>query len=84
MYANLLLSSMDDRTAEYVHPSFVQLLKEISPDEAKLLHTLEIWSGLGYLSVLSISRMKTARPLRVTNRQRLYVAQKKRLSLKKA
>lgn len=40
MYANLLLSSMDDRTAEYVHPSFVQLLKEISPDEAKLLSTL--------------------------------------------
>lgn len=40
MYANLLLSSMDDRTAEYVHPSFVQILKEISPDEAKLLGTL--------------------------------------------
>jgi len=40
MYANLLLSSMDDRTAEYVHPSFVQLVKEISPDEAKLLSTL--------------------------------------------
>lgn len=37
MYANLLLSSMDDRTAEFVHPSFVQILKEISPDEAKLL-----------------------------------------------
>ena len=37
---NLLLSSMDDRTAEYVHPSFVQLLKEISPGEAKLLSTL--------------------------------------------
>lgn len=40
MYANLLLSSMDDRSAEYVHPSFVQILKEISPDEAKLLGTL--------------------------------------------
>lgn len=40
MYANLLLSSMDDQTTEYVHPSLVQLLKEISPDEAKLLSTL--------------------------------------------
>lgn len=40
MYAKLLLSTMDDRTAEYVHPSFVQLLKELSPDEAKLLGTL--------------------------------------------
>lgn len=39
MYANLLLSSMDDRAAEFVHPSFVQILKEISPDEAKLLDT---------------------------------------------
>lgn len=40
MYANLLISSMDDRTADYVHPSFAQILKEISPDEAKLLSTL--------------------------------------------
>ncbi len=40
MYAKLLLSSMDDRSAEYVHPSFVQILKEISPDEAKLLGSL--------------------------------------------
>lgn len=40
MYENLLVSTMDDRTAEYVHPSFVQILKDLSPDEAKLLGTL--------------------------------------------
>ncbi|WP_368130212.1 DUF4393 domain-containing protein [Collinsella aerofaciens] len=51
MYANLLLSSMDDRVAEYVHPSFVQILKEISPDEAKLLGSL---AGLGTDSPISI------------------------------
>lgn len=39
LYAKLLLASMDDRTAEYVHPSFVEILRQISPDEAKLLHT---------------------------------------------
>lgn len=45
MYARLLLSSMDDRTSEYVHPSFVQILKEISPDEAKLLSALVVASN---------------------------------------
>lgn len=51
MYANLLLSSMDDRVAEYVHPSFVQILKEISPDEAKLLGSM---AGLGTDGPISI------------------------------
>lgn len=40
MYANLLVSSMDDRTSEYVHPSFVQILKEMSPDEARLISSI--------------------------------------------
>ena len=40
LYANLLLSSMDDRVSECVHPSYVGVLKEICPDEAKLLKNL--------------------------------------------
>ena len=40
MYANLLVSFMDDRTSEYVHPSFVQILKEMSPDEARLISSI--------------------------------------------
>lgn len=40
MYAKLLLSSMDDRSSDLVHPGFVQILKELCPDEAKLLRSL--------------------------------------------
>lgn len=37
MYINLLSTSMDSERAENAHPSFVEILKQISPDEAKLL-----------------------------------------------
>lgn len=40
MYANLLVASMNIDTKYYVHPSFVDLLKQITPDEAKLLKVL--------------------------------------------
>jgi len=37
MYANLLASSMHSPTAKRVHPSFVQIIQQLSPDEAKIL-----------------------------------------------
>ena len=37
LYANLLASSMDKETASNAHPSFVEIIKQISPDEAKIL-----------------------------------------------
>ncbi|WFB36035.1 DUF4393 domain-containing protein [Kiritimatiellota bacterium B12222] len=37
LYANLLASSMDAATASTAHPGFVEILKQITPDEAKLL-----------------------------------------------
>ncbi len=40
MYANLLVSSMNTDTKAYVHPAFVDIIKQLSPDEAKLLHTI--------------------------------------------
>lgn len=36
-FASLLASSMDAKTAENVHPSFVEILKQLSPIDAKLL-----------------------------------------------
>lgn len=38
MYANLLASSMNSVVKEGVHPSFVEIIKQISPDEAKILN----------------------------------------------
>ena len=40
MYANLLVSSMNLDTKYQVHPSFVDIIKQLTPDEAKLLKKL--------------------------------------------
>ena len=40
MYANLLATAMDRRTAESAHPGFVEIIKQLTPDEARLLRTL--------------------------------------------
>jgi len=37
MYGNLLAAAMNSEIAHSVHPSFVQILKQLSPDEAKVL-----------------------------------------------
>jgi hypothetical protein len=36
-YANLLASSMDVKTAMTAHPGFVEIIKQMTPDEAKLM-----------------------------------------------
>lgn len=38
LYANLLASSMNIDTKGVVHPSFVDIIKQLTPDEAKLLN----------------------------------------------
>lgn len=40
LYANLLASSMDITTTKDAHPSFVEIIKQLSSDEAKLLTAL--------------------------------------------
>ncbi len=37
LYANLLAASMDSMTSARAHPAFVDILKQITPDEAKML-----------------------------------------------
>jgi hypothetical protein len=37
MYANLLAASMDKNTASGAHPAFVEIIKQLTPDEAKLV-----------------------------------------------
>lgn len=41
LYANLLVSSMVVDTKWSVHPSFVDIIKQLNPDEAKLLRQLK-------------------------------------------
>lgn len=37
MYANLLAASMDKNTASGAHPAFVEIIKQLTPDEAKIV-----------------------------------------------
>jgi len=37
LYANLLAASMDRKTANEAHPAFVEIIKQLTPDEARLL-----------------------------------------------
>ena len=37
LYANLLAASLDKQTAKIAHPAFVELIKQLSPDEARLM-----------------------------------------------
>ncbi|WP_061309917.1 DUF4393 domain-containing protein [Clostridium botulinum] len=37
LYANLISTSMDSKTVINAHPSFVEILKQLSPDEARIL-----------------------------------------------
>lgn len=53
MYANLLASSMNTDKKWTVHPSFVDVIKHITPDEAKLLRILPR-SSKSYLPLVDL------------------------------
>lgn len=38
LYANLLASAMDRSTAKEAHPAFVEIIKQLTPDEARILN----------------------------------------------
>lgn len=42
MYANLLANSMNKVVKNGVHPGFVEIIKQLSPDEARLLKQFKI------------------------------------------
>lgn len=59
LFANLLAASMDKHTSLFAHPSFVEAIKQLTPDEAKLL---SYFSNEGTLPAITIrSEMKTGR-----------------------
>lgn len=41
LFANLLVTSMDSRTSRDAHPAFVEMIKQLTTDEAKLLRSLK-------------------------------------------
>lgn len=51
MYASLLATSMDRETAEKAHPAFVEIIKQLTQDEARILNMV---ATLNYTAVLDL------------------------------
>lgn len=51
LYANLLAASMDAKTASSAHPGFVEIIKQLTPDEARMLN---FFSEAGSLPLITI------------------------------
>ena len=41
MFENLLVTSMDSDTASSAHPAFVSMIQQLTPDEARILKTID-------------------------------------------
>ena len=53
LFANLLATSLDAETAKQAHPSFVEILKQVTPDEAKILVTISDGRSIPILTIRS-------------------------------
>jgi hypothetical protein len=51
LYANLLAASMDAKTASTAHPGFVEIIKQLTPDEARMLN---LFTGTQRLPILTV------------------------------
>jgi len=57
LYANLLATSMDQKTAYSAHPSFVDIIKNMSPDEARMMKFL---SSRWHYPIINIKLVSSA------------------------
>ncbi len=60
MYANLLAASMDTRTAGGAHPAFVEIIRQLTPDEARLLRLFTQHRAFPLLTVRREFKVETA------------------------
>jgi abortive infection alpha-like protein len=60
MYANLLAASMDTRTANGAHPAFVEIIRQLTPDEAKITRLFAYDRPFPLLTVRREYKMETA------------------------
>lgn len=59
MYLNLLASSMDSRVSENAHPAFVEIIRQLSTDEAELLKDI-FSTGLPYLPITQLRDVESS------------------------
>lgn len=75
LYAKLLATSMDARTAEEAHPAFVDIVRQLSSDEARVLrfivssyaHGMMLFYGCLYLSARANNDEPPSRKITRTN-----------------
>lgn len=67
MYANLLASSMNIDTKANVHPAFVDIIKQLCPDEAKLLKHLSNKGNQPLIDIHLIQSSKSAYSISLQN-----------------
>jgi hypothetical protein len=51
LYANLLANAIDERTAREAHPGFVEIIRNLSPDEARILKFLATHSSYPIINI---------------------------------
>lgn len=56
LYANLIASSIDAATAELAHPGFVEIIRQLTPDEAKLIKLLSTDNAFPLISIRAASK----------------------------
>lgn len=56
LYANLLATSMDKATAYRAHPGFVDMIKNMSPDEARIMKFLATATDQPLINIKSIDK----------------------------
>ncbi len=65
LFLNLLTTAANIDTAHLAHPSFVNIISNISPDEAKILNHLKINGPLCYVSINSNNKDNTFSSYRI-------------------
>ncbi|QNL51957.1 DUF4393 domain-containing protein [Olivibacter sp. SDN3] len=80
LYANLLANSMDMDTIENVHPGFVDIIKNLTPDEAKLLTVFLRVESLPFIDVKQVDD-KIQRSFVVTIKMHTHVIDEFELEL---
>ncbi|PPK77493.1 uncharacterized protein DUF4393 [Lacrimispora xylanisolvens] len=76
LYANLLAKSMNIDTKAYVHPSFVEIIKQMSPIDARILNEMPSNKTLPYVNLSSTeydSEVKTINLNFISRRSFPYV-----------
>jgi Abortive infection alpha len=59
MFANLIANSMDSKTSNFAHPAFVEIISQLTPDEAQIINSFSKISLTSTLPTLKVRKFKS-------------------------